>query len=591
MRTYRWIESTIMSMIVVAAGISASPAATAHSGDAHVKVEGVVARLADTVDGFDAALRLPNGSYLPVDDAGSARPGDTVAVTMDVPDVVVRAAVKGEAMAGVDGQVRLNRSELRLASGRPAESTSALSKATQRQVVSDGTVAPVRSVHVLAHSQPPSSAPATHEVTVAIVAPRGVSAKVATAAQVAQQVKGADAYWREQSGGTVSLRLARTVGPYASRLSCQDNPFDMWTEAARATGFVEGANKHLVMVFPKEATGAGCSYGLASMGQGLSTGGIAYVSDTAWPVLAHELGHNLGLAHAKGLRCKSATDVNLSRVPAGCSIDEYGDPFDIMAASAADSAGSLSVPQAVRLGLIGSNGYVSVTGGSRVLALSPVSSLKGVRGVRVRDPRSGATYWVEMRTRTGRDAKLYQPMMAGVRVLREEAATQETPWAATVALDASPTGKSWDSATTMTAGSTFTTYGAGVVISVASVGSTAAKVTVSTAAAGRTIGARAGIVARSAGTKAVAVAPATPKVSISNKGVVSWGTTKGAKYDVVMRRASGKSYGKTQTWYAATSRTSAKLTARKGTTIQVRARTRVGSKVGAWSGWRAVAFR
>lgn len=79
------------------------------------------------------------------------------------------------------------------------------------------------------------------------------------------------------------------------------------------------------MAFPKEAAAAGCSYGLASMGQDIGSGGIASVSDVTWPVLAHEIGHNFVLAHAKSRRCSSATDVGLARVPSGCAVDEYGD--------------------------------------------------------------------------------------------------------------------------------------------------------------------------------------------------------------------------------------------------------------------------
>ena len=48
-------------------------------------------------------------------------------------------------------------------------------------------------------------------------------------------------------------------------------------------------------------------------------------------VLAHELGHNLGLAHAGGLSCTNAA----TPAPMGdsCSADagcEYADPFDAM---------------------------------------------------------------------------------------------------------------------------------------------------------------------------------------------------------------------------------------------------------------------
>lgn len=52
----------------------------------------------------------------------------------------------------------------------------------------------MNTVTVLAHAQSTATAGATHQVTVATVAPRGVKGKVATASQVASQVKNADAY-------------------------------------------------------------------------------------------------------------------------------------------------------------------------------------------------------------------------------------------------------------------------------------------------------------------------------------------------------------------------------------------------------------
>ncbi|WP_141397250.1 reprolysin-like metallopeptidase [Mobilicoccus massiliensis] len=566
-------------------------------GDAQVVIEGIVEQLADAPTDEGSAVRLSDGRRLPLRDAVGITRGDRVRVTVPVPDEVVDDVMAGEAVSGGDGPVEISRRELRRATTTPAPARSELADATVEHAVAEGASVAPTGVTMLAHAQKvaPAATAATHDVTVAIVVPKGVKGAVPTMAQVTAQLRGADAYWRQQSRGTLGLRLASVTTPYASAFSCDDNAFSMWTEAARATGFVEGPSKHLVMVLPRSAGDAGCSYGLASMGEGVSSGGLAYVADTAWPVLAHEIGHNFGLAHAKALRCRSVTDTNLARPGSGCRIEEYGDPFDVMSASAQDAAGSLSLPQAARLGFAAAGDYVDVTG-SRTVTLDSVSSLTGVRGARVRDPRNGAIYWVEYRTRTGRDARLYLPMTAGVRVLREEAATRAEPWAASIALDASPTGRDDDVAWTLPAGTRFTSYGGGVGVSVLALRGERASVTITLTGAGRGLaGARAGLVTpiRAAAPRTAAVRPATPSVTISTRGIVSWrSTARGpVRYDAVVRRVVGRSTGREQTWYARTTRTSAPLRAARGVTVQVRVRARSGSSVGSWSPWRAATFR
>ncbi|WP_051992171.1 M12 family metallo-peptidase [Mobilicoccus pelagius] len=594
MREHRWI---VTLGVVAAMGSLLAPAAHATGAEetgAKVTVEGVVERLADVTSGVDAAVRLPDGERLPLRDADSVGAGDRVRLTVPVPADAVADIRAGRRVEGTD--VVVDRAELRAATRRPAPSGSGLSDAVVGHLSDEGTPVAGTGAVVLAPARTAqgASAPAVHALTVAVVRPKGVQGTVATAAQVASQVGGADAYWREQSRGAVSLRLGSVSKPYASAYSCSDSPFSMWTEAARATGFTEGDNRHLVVLLPRSALDAGCSYGLASMGGQLSTGGVVYVSDTSWPVLAHEIGHNLGLSHAKGLHCRSVTDANLGRLAAGCSLEEYGDPHDVMSASAQDNAGSLSLPQAVRVGLADTRDYVDVTGGTRTLTLRPVSGLTGVRAARIRDPRSGAVYWVEYRDRTRRDARLYTPMAAGVRVLREEPATADSPWPATVSLDASPTGAANDASWALPAGSTFTTYGGGVGVTVTGVRGGAVAVEVVVASGARAVGTPGRVTRASAPVSRPAVkkaGPATPKVSIDNRGVVSWKSgTRGVRYDAAIRTVKGRAVSTPRTWYSKTTRTSAQLKGARGTTVHVRVRAVSGGTGSAWSGWHAVAF-
>ncbi|MDO5629180.1 MAG: M12 family metallo-peptidase [Mobilicoccus sp.] len=592
MRGLRRVAAAATVAMVLAAETVAL-AATHDTSEAAVTVSGVIERLSDRDAEHGTALRLPDGKRLPIDDPGEARTGDVVSVTMPVPDKVTEAVSRGESVEGDDGALTVTRGELRAAARTPAQEDSSLAEASVHAALHGAEVAHVEGVRVVSHAQ---NAPAAgvSEVHVAIAVPRGVSASAPTAEQVRTQVSNVAAYWREQSGGQVNLRLAGTTRPYRSAYTCRDNPFDLWTEAARAAGFTEGARKHLVIVMPRAATEAGCSYGLASMGQSVGSGGIVYVADTAWPVLAHEIGHNFGLAHAKTLRCGSASDANLRSLPRGCRVEDYGDPYDIMAASSRDNAGSLSTPQAARLGFLGARDVMNVTTPTARVQLTPVSSRRGVRAARIRDPRSGEVYWVEYRTRTGRDARLYQPMTAGIRVLREERVTEDNPWPGTIALDATPTGQASDWSWHLPVGHRLTSVSGGVTVSVERADANSATVFINAGQA-QVAGTRVGQVTRFGRTAAAAATPRPTMraLSINAGGTASWSSTGGARYDVVIRRVNGGGRtGPIQTWYANTTRTSARLSMPRGTTVQVRARARSASgAVSDWSGWRTVTFR
>jgi hypothetical protein len=152
------------------------------------------------------------------------------------------------------------------------------------------------------------------------------------------------AYYLEQTYGQVTFQTtvfapvklsedAPTTG------DCFDS-IDLWAaEAEGLTAVASGLNqsqfKHVVYVFPALSQ-AVCGWsGLAEVsGRHVWINGAFTV-----PVLAHELGHNLGLYHAGGLTCTSSG----APAPMGatCSIDrqhyypafvlpQYADPFDAM---------------------------------------------------------------------------------------------------------------------------------------------------------------------------------------------------------------------------------------------------------------------
>lgn len=408
----------------------------------------VTGTLVTVADGpaVDYRVRLADGSFVPVqaDRVREVKPGSTVQVTVD-----------------------------RRSISRPEASA-------ERRFTPEGTPrtpTPPSNTTVVAPPVTAAVTAATHRLTVVLAVPRGVGGPAATADAVRAQVDAADQYWSEQSAGAVRFSIASLSEPLNLSAGCGDY-WGMWQEAAQRSGFRVGTDQHLVMILPRAATNSGCSYGLGSIGAGPNSGGYVYVADTNWPVLAHELGHNLGLAHAERLRCTSATDANLAALGgAGCQVKDYGDPWDVMAASAPNAAGSLSTPQGYRTGLLPASAVTHVTTGNANVTLNAVSTVSGLRAVRVVDPLTGVPYFVEYRARTGRDYLLYAQMTGGVRVLREDTAATGVA-KPSLALDASPTDSATDYAWGIGVGSTFTSYSGGVTVKVTGQNDRAASVSV-----------------------------------------------------------------------------------------------------------------
>jgi M6 family metalloprotease-like protein len=147
-----------------------------------------------------------------------------------------------------------------------------------------------------------------------------------------------NAYYQEDSYGDVSLvgkagnpdgdvfgwYTVPAPGPN-SQVGCDVNAIMSNAEAAAgADGFVASGYDHVIYAFPRTSL-CGNWAGLAQLPGTRSwiNGAIDSV-----PVVAHELGHNMGLHHASSLRCtEGGVPVAIS---ATCTTSEYGDPFDVM---------------------------------------------------------------------------------------------------------------------------------------------------------------------------------------------------------------------------------------------------------------------
>lgn len=445
-----------------------------------VNLTGQLIQLADQTGPPVAAVRTADRQLVPV--AASViknlKPGSAVTLNVVVPAAVrsVAAANRTLTVRGPDGRTTstsLDTQDLASASdGTPEPATSDLGRATVASAVSTGQALAVSAV--ISTADPVSSVtPAPRHLFVAIVTPRGwPTPNAVTPDQIQAQVAGASNYWSTVSGGAVTMDLAAIPATYTSVYNC-DDPWGMWTDAATKTGFKGDPNTSLVVELPPGIPA--CSYGLGTIGANVNDSGELYVSDDVFPVLAHELGHNMSLEHADMLLCPSASDsVYDGWTGSGCTEASYGDGDDVMSASPKTFAPFLSSPQSLRTGLIPASAATVISSNSaRTVILNALGSRVGVRTAQVVDAANGVTYYVEYRVAATPDTGNVYGDAVGVRVLRFNPADGTT-----VLLDPTPTGTTSDTDATLHAGSTFTSYSGAVRVTTMSTAPTTATVSI-----------------------------------------------------------------------------------------------------------------
>jgi hypothetical protein len=279
-------------------------------------------------------------------------------------------------------------------------------------------IAPARDVLdsevVAAASSPVSAAVSgtTNEVTVVRVLPQGGTSTTMPLSTVVDPVNGAvREYWAEQSNGAIQISATGWPSWVSTTAGCTD-PYGIWDETADAVGFVPGPGRHLLLYIPTYDPALGdCDFAMAEQGTGRGAGGMAYVAEPKVYLIARQLGHNFGLGGSAGLACGATMEGD------NCSVDPYGDIYDVMGGSSNDWPGSLNSAQADRLDVLAPGQQqvlVSNDSPSGTFRLLPMSGLTGLRAIKVVVPRNplspawftGGEYWLEYRTFTGRDTYL-----------------------------------------------------------------------------------------------------------------------------------------------------------------------------------------
>jgi hypothetical protein len=177
--------------------------------------------------------------------------------------------------------------------------------------------------------------------------------------------------------------------------------------AAAADGFTPAGYDHVIYVFP---TLDACGW-WAGLGEIVGT--QSWMNGYIGPaVVAHELGHNMGLHHANSLSC---TDAGVAvAISANCTSEEYGDLYDVMG----DDAWHNNAWHLRQIGFLKSANVQTVTSNG-TYTVNSTATRGGIQLLRV--PRPGSTtdyYDISLRSASGvfDDFAPTDPVVQGVSI-------------------------------------------------------------------------------------------------------------------------------------------------------------------------------
>ncbi len=279
-------------------------------------------------------------------------------------------------------------------------------------------------------------------------------------------------YFQEVSYGQKTLNI--TVTPWLTAQMNTSTSCDYTSianaanAAATASGYNLGSYTNKFYVMPKNSA---CGWmGLAYLGSPYLAWSNGYNSVQ---VYTHELGHNFTLDHAGSVNCGTQVITN------GCSVAEYGDPFDTMGNQAAMHYNAM---QKSLLGWLPPSSVITHSGGNATYTLSPIET-GGASTYAIKiAAASNRTYWIEYRQPLGFDIGLASKPNNGVQIRVSAPFQNASGYDDTELLDMTPGSGGGFGDATLLAGHSYTDSTYGITISVPTVSATLATVQVSSTA-------------------------------------------------------------------------------------------------------------
>ena len=251
----------------------------------------------------------------------------------------------------------------------------------------------------------PTVTPTAHHQFVAALDNKGALGQDDTA--LLGHVSAVGSYWGGESNGAISsIGVPATVKHYDSAVSTTDCGLggDFWSVVQEAEGKFPAFNPSVgdqLVLFVPNACSSGGVVGEGTVGSSFASGGalIVKAGTSIEGTYAHETGHNFGFNHANARS-------------SGTSMEYYG-IYDVMGFALPppyNQLTAISTPYRVFQGVTDAGEIQDVDLGTKTVAVHATATIKprsdgsGVRSVRVVDPDTGETLYLDYRSGTGEDA-------------------------------------------------------------------------------------------------------------------------------------------------------------------------------------------